>query len=151
MEIIIKNRLVNYLDKFQILHYSQYGFRSGRSTIDAVTKLVGDIVGGLEDSRSTSVTLFDLSKAFDCVSHETLLIKLEHYGIRGLSLDFFTSYLSHRYQSVHLNGGSSDWSLIKHGVPQGSVLGPVLFIIYVNDIFSYMHPFKCLLFADDCI
>lgn len=97
----------------------------------------------------TALTLCDLSKAFDCVSHEILLEKLHYYGIRGVPLSLFTSYLTNRKQCVSINNSTSSFQNVKHGVPQGSVLGPLLFIIYINDICNYLLPNKCILFADD--
>lgn len=149
LEILIKTRLDNFLDKYSLLNNSQYGFRRNRSTIQAVHSVVRDVVGGLEEGRHTAVTLCDLSKAFDCVSHDTLLEKMTYYGIRGIPLLLFESYLRNRQQCVNLNNSVSDFEFIKYGVPQGSVLGPLLFIIYINDLYYHLLPEKCVFFADD--
>lgn len=91
----------------------------------------------------------DVSKAFDSLDHDILLSKLSHYGVRGCSLQWFRSYLSGRFQYTELNNVSSSFHLISSGVPQGSVLGPLLYLLYVNDIFNVTSRAKCVLYADD--
>lgn len=149
LEILLKTRLVKYLEVNNILNTCQFGFRKNCSTIKAVSSVIDDIIEALEQCLYSSVTLCDLSKAFDCVSHEILIRKLEFYGIRGLPSTLFRSYLENRRQCVSLNNKNSDIKLIKHGVPQGSVLGPILFLIYINDLPSFLDVIKCTLFADD--
>lgn len=149
VEIILKQRLTNYFESNLFLTDSQFGFRKNRSTFQAVQSVVGSIVGGLERGEHTAITLCDLTKAFDCVSHDLLLEKLSYYGIRGTAYSLIKSYLTNRFQRVNYSGINSDFNMVKCGVPQGSVLGPLLFIIYINDICSFMSPNKCVLFADD--
>lgn len=148
-EKILKARLLSYFESNGLLSNSQYGFRTGRSTIQALRSVIDFIVEGLENGCSTTVTLCDLSKAFDCVSHRLLVDKLSLYGVRGLPLSLLRSYLTNRRQCVMLDGVASEFLPVEHGVPQGSVLGPLLFIIYINDICDYLGPGRCVLFADD--
>lgn len=149
IEIILKNRLTKYFVTNDLFNDSQFGFRQNRSTIDAVLRVVGDIVDGLERGMHTALTLCDLTKAFDCVSHSILLEKMSLYGIRGLPLCLFDSYLNNRRQSVCLHNLTSSTLNIKHGVPQGSVLGPFLFLIYINDLCNHLTTPSCVVFADD--
>lgn len=148
-EIILKFRLTNYFNSNKIFNCCQFGFRNKCSTSQAVIKIVSDIVEGLEEGMDVSITLCDLSRAFDCVSHSLLIEKLHFYGIRGLPLKLMQTYLQNRKQAVFVNESQSDFRVISHGVPQGSVLGPLLFIIYANDLFHYLLPYKCVAFADD--
>ena len=148
-EIILKKRLVKFLDKNNILNCCQYGYRNKCSTTRALMKIVSDIVEGLEVGKHAAISLCDLSRAFHCVSHEILVEKLHYYGIRGLPLNLFHSYLNNRKQCVSVSNTISELCEIKHGVPQGSVLGPILFTLYLNDFFHFMMPTKCLAYAND--
>lgn len=149
IEIIFKTRLNKFFENNKLLDNSQFGFRKNCSTVLAVSRVVRGIVEGFEEGKLTTLTLCDLTKAFDCVSHDLLLEKLYFYGVRGVPLKFIQSYLHARTQQVIVNGISSEDLLVRHGVPQGSVLGPLLFIIYLNDIFHYLYPTTCICFADD--
>jgi len=137
------------MTKHRILYDGQYGFRPKRSTIDAITDFVSDVLPSL-DKRNTSLAVYlDLSKAFDTINHGILLRKLEYYGIRGRALEWFKSYLDQRRQYVNFGGVCSKLQSVEYGVPQGSVLGPLLFIIYSNDIPHSITYSKSILFADD--
>jgi hypothetical protein len=132
------------------LHSQQFGFRKGRSTTDAITSLVRYIFGAMNDSHDIIGVFCDLSKAFDCVDHSTLLAKLNHYGVKDKSLDVLQSYLSNRTQCTDVDGSKSVEMLVKMGVPQGSILGPFLFLIYVNDLpYTLEGLTNTVLFADD--
>ena len=148
-EKLIHKRLVTFLGKNNILYSNQYGFRSGHSTINAVTKFVVDCIKSIDDKESTLAVFLDLSKAFDAIDHRLLLDKLEFYGVRGKALEWFANYLSDRKQYVTYNGVTSNLHTVRCGVPQGSVLGPLLFIIYSNDLPDILNITKAILFADD--
>lgn len=147
-EAILQRQLYSYFESKNLLTSSQYGFRSGRSTIDAVDCLVNQILSGFEQRSFTGVTFCDLSKAFDTVDHEILLSKLKHYGVKEKSVKLLESYLGDREQIVCVNGVNSAIRKVEHGVPQGSVLGPLLFLIIVNDI-PYNIDAGIVSYADD--
>jgi hypothetical protein len=149
LERVLHKRLYCFLDANQILYPSQYGFRSKHSTIDALTEFVHHTLSSFENHEYTVGVFLDLSKAFDTIDHSILLKKLEFYGIRGIALEWFKSYLSGRVQYVSYNNVASGTRNISCGVPQGSVLGPLLFIIYTNDLPKSIQNSKSIIFADD--
>lgn len=147
-ETLLKNQIYDYFESNSLLSAAQFGFRAGLSTIDAVEKLTDVILDGFSAGGYTGVTLCDLSKAFDTVDHSVLCSKLEHYGVHGKALELMRSYLSGREQFVYVNGRSSQSLRLEYGVPQGSVLGPLLFIIMINDL-SYNLSAGVICYADD--
>lgn len=135
LEKIVNKQLIRYLESNELLSAEQFGFRQGKSTEDAVLKLFNSVCENLDKGRRVVGVFLDLAKAFDSVSIPILLKKLEHLGIRGLPLEWFKSYLTERRQCLKVNDHISEQLSINFGVPQGSVLGPTLFIAYINDIF----------------
>ena len=142
-------RLSDYLEKKQSLIMNQYGFRKKHSTYMAIMDMYDRISKAIDKNEYCIGIFIDLSKAFDTLDHDILLSKLEHYGVRGIALDWFRNYLRNRKQYVYYNGISSDFMDISCGVPQGSILGPLLFILYINDIVNCSDVLQFILFADD--
>ena len=155
LEKIMYKRTYNFLTGTNQIYSGQYGFRNKHSTENAISELLGRIIKGLEHNRHTISVFLDLSKAFDTLNHRILLDKLERYGIRGIALEWFHSYLLNRklrckYTPESSRGTEySDYYDISYGTPQGSCLGPLLFLVFTNDLHMIIENGQCLLFADD--
>ena len=149
LERIIYNRLNDYLTNLNVLCDELYGFRKNHSPTLALIDLYDKISSALDRGDIAVGIFLDLSKAFDTVNHNILFDKLEHYGIRGLALKWVKSYFSNRLQFVDFNGHVSSRFNISCGVPQGSILGPLFFLLYINDIVNASTALQLILFADD--
>ena len=151
IEKIVHKRIVEWLDQNNILDSRQGGFRKGHSTTDTTVNFVNDLYSAINDEKVTIAVYIDLRKAFDTVNHQILCRKMENYGIIDQNLTWIRSYLSDRTQSVFVNGTTSNEEPISCGVPQGSVLGPLLFLIYVNNMKNSLSVSSYHLYADDTV
>ena len=143
------NRIYSFLCKHKLINTTQFGFRSKHSTEHALISLIETIKKYLDDGEIVCGVFIDLQKAFDTVNHEILLEKLKHYGIRSKQNDWFRSFLTNRKQYVSMEGFFSQTKIVKCGVPQGSTLGPLLFLIYINDLANALEKSIVHHFADN--
>ena len=135
LEKIVALQLVDYLDANDLLPRYHSGYRRGHSTETALLKILSDLITAVDSVQLALLSLLDMSAAFDTVDHDILLQRLDGtYGIRGEVLKWFSAYLSGRAQAVHINGTSSPEIPLKYGVPQGSVLGSILFVLYTDEL-----------------
>ena len=148
-ERIIYNRMIEFIDKYDIFSKNQFGFRKNKSTESALLEFTNYIYEGLTNRNNVGSIFMDLSKAFDVINHSILETKLEHYGFRGIFLKFLMNFIQERKYFVSVNGLKSDISTVNIGVPQGSTLGPLLFLLYINDMENISNKIKFILFADD--
>ena len=152
VEKLMHVRLYKFLSHNSCIYINQFGFRTNHSTNHALISLTEGIRSALDKGEIVCGVFIDLQKAFDTVDHNILLSKLNHYGIRGVTHDWFTSYLRNRKQFVSIKDKASNELEMEYGVPQGSVLGPLLFLIYINDMYKSIKYSSIRLFADDtCI
>ena len=149
LEKLFDKRLKNFLKKHNILSENQYGFQCGKSTESTLTEIMEEISAAIDNKMSTIGVFIDVKKAFDTINHSVLIDKLEHYGVRGTAKKWIMNYLSGRQQYVHIDNVHSGFKKVMHGIPQGSILGPRLFITYINDMCNASSFLKYILFADD--
>ena len=147
-EKLLKVRVINFLDKYDLIAKRQYGFRDMYNTADAINYMTEYIYSKQDSLKPVAAIFLDLKKAFDLVDHKILLNKMDEIGIRGMSNEYFKNYLRDRLQVVKIGNEYSNEEKVKCGVLQGSVLGPILFLIYINDMIN-LFPDEIIAFADD--
>lgn len=148
MEKVLRKEIVDHLESKNLLKSYQHGFRSGRSCLTQLLEYLEELESMVDEGDSVDVVYLDCRKAFDTVPHRRLLLKLEALGVRGNISRWIQNFLKDRKQRVCIRGSSSEWLDVWSGVPQGSVLGPVLFLVFINDLLESTHS-KGKLFADD--
>ena len=149
LESIVKQQLLTHLIEQQLLSKNQFAYIKGRSTETALHKIIDNWLNNIDNGKITGTCFLDLSKCFDTVSHSILLEKLPNYGIIDIELNWFKSYLTDRQQLVKCNGKLSKLMNLSTGIPQGTILGPILFVLYANDIFHNLSEGTCIMYADD--
>lgn len=150
METFVRDSLVIHMLQNNLICKQQHGFVPRRSCATNLLETIDFLTLAMSEKTPTDVIFLDFAKAFDKVSHRALRIKLEGYGIQGQVLNWIMAFLSERRQRVVLGESTSDWSFVHSGVPQGSVLGPILFVVFINDLPLVVKHAKCKLYADDC-
>ena len=150
LEHIICKQITSHFSENKILTPVQHGFRSKHSCESQLLITTDEFIQNFESKTQTDVVVLDFSKAFDVVPHQRLLHKLDHYGIWGTTLNWIQNFLTNRTQKVVVDGSSSESARVMSGVPQGTVLGPLLFLTYINDLPSKVSS-QVRLFSDDCL
>ena len=141
------NRIYNYLEQFNFIYCKQFGYRIKHNIIDAIAEVTEKL--RLSNKKLIPSKILDLKKSFDTLNHDILIKKLPYYGLEGKCLHWIVSYLSNRKQYVEISGVQSNFRTMNSGVPQGSILGPLLFVLYVNNLPNVVNNSEVYLFADD--
>ncbi len=149
LEKVVRTRVVEYIKRVNILNKCQFGFRNKHSTNHAIINLTEASLDALDDGLKVGGVFLDVAKAFDTINHDILIRKLEYYGFRGATLMWFESYLKNRQQYVSIRKQNSDMYKLDWGIPQGGILAPILFIIFMNDITKSSNIFDFSIYADD--
>jgi hypothetical protein len=150
MEHIVFSSIMGHLDRHELLVDNQHGFRRGRTTETQLVQTLEDLAKELDNKQQIDTLILDFSKAFDTVPHQRLLRKLDHHGVRGKTNIWIESWLTQRTQQVVVDGTTSNPVSVRSGVPQGTVLGPLMFLLYINDIGRGIKS-TIRLFTDDCL
>ena len=148
-EKLVHKRMNSFISRYKLIKPNQFGFQKNKCTSDAILEFLENVYDSFNENKHYLAVFLDFSKAFDTISHDILLRKLEHMGFRGPIYQWIKSFLTNRKQYVNLGGSSSDILDTKMGVPQGSTLGPLLFILYINDMSNSLENLKIVHFADD--
>ena len=150
-EKAVCNQVTKYLEDHSFITPMQSAFVPNHSTSTALHKVIDDLLEGMDENMISSLCFFDIRKCFDCIPYDGLLAKLDHYGIRNTEHQWFNSYLSNRTQYTVFNGDKSANIALTTGIPQGSVLGPCLFLLYVNDLVTVIKNSTINIYADDTL
>ena len=151
LEKAVHSQLINHLEKEKLLTERQFGYRRNKSTNMATTLLLDNIRKHVDKGHLVGATFIDLSKAFDTISHAKIIEKLPAYGVHGKELEWITDYLFHRKQYVQIGDNISNLQPCYNGVPQGSILGPLLFLIFFNDFIDILQKTESIMYADDTV